>query len=180
MKERPGFMLYFDMVDALSAMADSDAGQLFKALMAYARYGEVQELTGMAAFAFELVRGRIDRDGETYREKCRKSAYAAYSGAARRRGEIPVEYEEWDGASACGRMPNTTTTAATATTPTPAPAAMANTNRSENQKTNTDIFSKTNNRNAIPPLNDDVSWVGEFLEERKRQGGAGCRKHTES
>ena len=125
MKQRPGFMLYFELVPALGTMEDTEAGKLLKALMAYARYGEVQELTGIAAFAFEIVRPRIDRDNEAYQEKCRKSAYAAYSGAARRRGETPVEYEDWDGADACGRMPTTTTTTTATTTATTAAATAA-------------------------------------------------------
>lgn len=97
MKQRPGFMLYFELVGALSSMEDADAGKLLKALMAYAQYGEVQELTGLAAFAFEVVRPRIDRDNEVYQEKCRKNAYYSYVSAAKRRGETPVEYEEWCG-----------------------------------------------------------------------------------
>lgn len=95
MKQRPGFMLYFELVPALSSMEDAEAGTLFKALMAYAQYGEVRDLTGLAAFAFEVMRGRIDQDAENYAEKCRKNAYAAYVREAQRRGETPLEYEVW-------------------------------------------------------------------------------------
>ena len=95
MTERPGFMLYFDLVDALQSLDDVQAGQLFKALMAYAQTGEVRELTGLADFAFRFARPRIDRDAEIYREKCRKNAYAVYVREAQRRREQPLEYEEW-------------------------------------------------------------------------------------
>lgn len=88
-------MLYFDMVDALSTMEDAQAGALFKALMAYARYGEVQPLSGLAAFAFHVVRPRIDQDAETYAEKCRRNGYAVYLREAQRRQEQPLEYEVW-------------------------------------------------------------------------------------
>ena len=95
MTERPGFMLYFDLVDALQSLDDVQAGQLFKALMAYAQYGEVRELTGLADFAFRFARPRIDRDAEIYQEKCRKTAYAAYVRESRRSGSFPLEYEAW-------------------------------------------------------------------------------------
>jgi len=94
-KERPGFMLYFELVPALSSMEDAEAGALFKALMAYAQYGEMRDLTGLAAFAFEVVRPRIDRDAEAYREKCRKSAYATYIRDMQRRQVLPLDYETW-------------------------------------------------------------------------------------
>ena len=105
MNPRPGFMLYFELVPALSSMDDREAGLLFEALMAYAQYGEAQPLTGLPAFAFEVVRPRIDRDAENYAEKCRKNAYAAYAGAARRRGETPPDYADWTGADAGERIP---------------------------------------------------------------------------
>lgn len=146
MKERPGFMLYFELVPALSSMEDAEAGTLFKALMAYARYGEVQELTGLAAFAFDVVRPRIDRDAEVYAEKCRKNAYAAYLGAAKRRGETVVEYENWDGADACERMP---------------------TQRSSNNKNS---LSATQ-RSAGPHLQPggDPEWMKPYMEQRDQK-----------
>ena len=180
MKARPGFMLYFEMADALSSMADADAGQLFKALMAYARYGEVREVTGLAAFAFEMMRGRMDRDAEAYAEKCRKSAYAAYSGAARRRGEIPVDYEDWNGADACGRMQTITTT----TNPTTTPNTITNTTVISNTdaKPSGVGFSTGFSTNGPPAQAADTAWVLEYLDERKRkrQGGAECRSNTGS
>ena len=131
MKERPGFMLYFDLVDALSSMEDTEAGALFKALMAYARYGEVQELTGLAAFAFEVVRGRIDRDAEAYAEKCRKNAYAVYVREAQRRQEPPMEYEIWCSqvSGDIERYPTTTTTTTTTAATGAVPAADTKTYR---------------------------------------------------
>lgn len=170
MKERPGFMLYFEVADALSSMADAEAGQLLKALIAYARWGEVREMTGMAAFAFEMMRGRMDRDAEAYREKCRKNAYNAYTGAARHRGETPMAYENWMEALACERMPTTTTNTTSNTT------AISDTDRKPPDVGLSTGFSTKDCRD------DDTAWVLEYLEERKRsgKGGAECRKHTGS
>lgn len=117
-KERPGFMLYFELVPALSTMDDVEAGLLFKALMAYAQYGEVRPLTGLSAFAFQVIRPRIDKDAENYAEKCRKSAYAAYVRDTQRRQETPLEYEVWCSqlSDDIGRYPTTTTTTTTTAT----------------------------------------------------------------
>ena len=164
MKERPGFMLYFELVDALSTMDDAEAGALFKALMAYAQWGEVRELTGVADFAFRIARPRIDKDAERYAERCLKNTYNAYVGAARRLGEELMEYEDWKEANAGDRMPTTTTTAAATATATAAAAPTAETNQNKN------IFSKTKRGNVAVPVQDtDTAWVAEFLEqERKR------------
>lgn len=100
MAERPGFMLYFDTGPALSRLTDEEAGQLFKAMLAYAQFGQIPALDGMADFAFELIRPRLDRDAETYRERCETNRYVAYSREAKRRGEVPVDRETWE-ASTC-------------------------------------------------------------------------------
>ena len=105
MKQRPGFMLYFELVDPLCTMGDAEAGKLFKALMAYAQCGEVRELQGVGDFAFRLMRERIDRDAEAYAERCRKNAYYSYLNSAKRRGELPMEYEEGCGRESAGRDP---------------------------------------------------------------------------
>ena len=100
MKKRPGFMLYFDLADALFSLEDAEAGRLFKALMAYSQTGEVRPLTGQADFAFKVARPRMDKDEENYRERCRRNAYAVYVREAHRRQEVPAEYERWcEGAS---------------------------------------------------------------------------------
>lgn len=160
MTERPGFMLYFELVPALASMDDGAAGALFKALMAYAQYGEVRELSGIAEFAFLVARPRIDRDNEVYQEKCRKNAYNAYAGACRRRGELPVEYEEWDGertpANACERIPTTTP------------------NATPNTKTKSISIPATAQPSGSPTpaaADSNTAWVVPFLEqERKKRG----------
>ena len=170
MKQRPGFMLYFELVGALGSMEDAEAGRLLKALMAYAQYGEVQELTGLAAFAFEVVRPRIDRDNEAYQEKCRKSAYAAYVRDVQRQGESPLEYEDWCGRPSddIGRYPTRTTTTTTTTIPTTA----SNTNTVSNKISNA-VFNKTatadgrkpDSRSEASAVDSDTSWVLPYLEE---------------
>ena len=95
MAERPGFMFYFDATPALDRLSDVEAGQLFKALLHYAQFGEVPVLDGLAGFAFDLLRPRLDRDRQAYRERCDKNRYVAYSREAKRRGEEPADFEAW-------------------------------------------------------------------------------------
>lgn len=170
MNERPGFMLYFELMDALSSMEDAEAGALFKALMAYARWGEVRELTGLADFAFRIARPRIDRDAEAYREKCRKNTYSVYVREARRQQAEPLEYEEWRcrASDDIGRYPTTTSTATTTAT---AAAAQTSTASAARTNQNKHHLSKTKQGSAaVPVQNADTAWVEEFLEqERKRK-----------
>ena len=95
MAERPGFMLYFDATPALDRLSDLEAGQLFKALLHYAQFGEVSALDGLAGFAFDLLRPRLDRDRQSYEDRCEKNRYTAYARETRRRGEEPMDFESW-------------------------------------------------------------------------------------
>ena len=95
MTERPGFMLYFDLMPALDLLKDEEAGRLFRALMAYGQYGELKELSGSEAVAFQMLRPRMDRDRAAYAEKCLKNTYATYVREIRRQGGVPLEYEDW-------------------------------------------------------------------------------------
>ena len=179
MRERPGFMLYFELEPALSRLNDEEAGRLLKALMAYAQYGEVRELSGAEAVAFLMMRGRMDRDAETYRTKCRRNAYNAYVSAAKRRGELPVPYEEWDGertqATVCERKPTAIPTAATDTTTDTTTDTIANPNTISNTIANTIANAAPNadqrrSSRASAAVDGDTAWVLSYLEERERTG----------
>lgn len=95
MAERPGFMFYFDTTPALDRLSDVEAGQLFRALLHYAQFGELPTLDGLAGFAFDLLRPRLDRDRQSYEDRCEKNRYTAYAREAKRRGEEPVDFETW-------------------------------------------------------------------------------------
>ena len=95
MADRPGFLVYFDITPALYRLSDVEAGQLFKALLHYAQSGDVPALDGLAGFAFDLLRPRLDRDRQAYRERCERNRYVAYSREAKRRGEEPADFEAW-------------------------------------------------------------------------------------
>lgn len=104
MAERPGFMLYFDTTPALDRLSDVEAGQLFKALLHYAQFGEVPVLDGLAGFAFDLLRPRLDRDRQSYEDRCEKNRYTAYAREAKRRGEEPADFGAWRLSKTCDDM----------------------------------------------------------------------------
>ena len=95
MADRPGFMLYFDVSPALARVTDAEAGKLFKALFDYAQRGEVPSLDGMAGFAFDFIRPRLDRDADSYAERCAKSKYAVLAREAKKTGEELPPFEVW-------------------------------------------------------------------------------------
>ena len=93
---RPGVMLYFDGVaQVLERLTDEQAGQLFKAIFAYALAGEIKDLDPLAAVVFDLLRPKIDRDAERYDSKVLKSRYAVWCRENVRKGGQPVSFEQW-------------------------------------------------------------------------------------
>ena len=42
---KPGVMIYFDIIPLIEGMSPDDAGQLFLAILKYAQYGEIPSIT---------------------------------------------------------------------------------------------------------------------------------------
>lgn len=96
MSERPGFMVYFsDVEPILHRFSDKELGEFFRALVCYAKNGEVRPVEGMVSLAFDMVRPKLDRDLEAYRSKCERNRYAAFSREEKRRGNEVPTFEEW-------------------------------------------------------------------------------------
>ena len=94
-QSRPGVMLYFDdVVPAIEAMDDGQLGALFRAIIAYARHGELPELDGMGKFAFAMLRPKIDRDGERYARQKLHGLYMVYCRNLKI-GEKKLTEDEW-------------------------------------------------------------------------------------
>lgn len=75
--KRPGVMLYFDMVDPLLLLRDSEKGRMLMAIMAYARDGTPPQFTGKLALAWGYIQPKLDRDAEVYDNTVQKRKYAA-------------------------------------------------------------------------------------------------------
>ena len=95
-KERPGVMLYFDSVrPALNRLDDMKCGQLFRAVVDYAEYGEIKDLDPLVGMAFDLLVPRIDRDAERYEESREQRQYAVYCREKQKAGEPCLKIAEW-------------------------------------------------------------------------------------
>ena len=160
MTERPGFMLYFEVLPALDILNDEEAGRLFRALIAYGQYGEVRDLSGSEAVAFQMLRGRMDRDAEAYREKCRKNTYNAYVRLSKQRGAQPVEYEDWERTIVDDRQPTTNAT--------PNTTGISNPERKPSGAGASTELSTGFSTEGAQKEEADTAWVLPYLEEWKQ------------
>ena len=132
MKEakRPGVILFFDTLSpALARLTDEGCGKLFRAIIDYAQTGTLPDLDGMAGMAFDMLRPGLDRDEKRYFEMIDQRRYAVFCRESKKRGEIPISFEDWQRMVSpdIGSYPTTTAAPAStaAATTTPAPAATA-------------------------------------------------------
>lgn len=95
MANRPGVMLYFDMRPALSRLKDEQLGWLFMAILDYAEYGEMPDLDPVTGMCFDMLRPKIDRDGERYDATIEQRKYAVYCREARKNDCEPLSFDDW-------------------------------------------------------------------------------------
>jgi len=96
-KERPGIVLYFDLLSAIDKMEDVLAGELLKAAYRYAKNGEIPTFkTDSQVIIWSLLKERLDADDEHYKEKVRGTEYAVYVREAKKAGEEVLQREEWE------------------------------------------------------------------------------------
>jgi hypothetical protein len=96
-KERPGAMLYFDMLrPLLNRLDDERCGKLLRAIVDYSQYGALPDdgdmLTGMA---FDLLRPKLDHDAEKYEQTRVQRQYAVYRRDADKYGWPDLSFDEW-------------------------------------------------------------------------------------
>lgn len=99
-KQRPGVMIYFEIIPVLSEMTDQQVGQFFRAALLYARDGVKPEFTDSALrMVWPMVQARLDADGERYTAvstvNSAKRRYAGYVGKCRESGREPLSFAEW-------------------------------------------------------------------------------------
>ncbi len=77
-KQKPGFMIYHDDVEALTALPDVQIGRMIRAMAAYSMTGcRPQGLCGKLAFVFSVLAKKVDRDNERYEQICIRRQVAA-------------------------------------------------------------------------------------------------------
>ena len=75
MAEKKSFVIYADWEELVCALENNEqAGELFKALFAFAKRGERAEFEGALKMAFLMMSQQIARDSEKWEKKSRKNA----------------------------------------------------------------------------------------------------------
>ena len=72
-KDANTILLFTDQRAAINYLSDDDAGQLFKAIYAYADEGDMPDFNGPMMSLFMVIRTQIDRSREAYKAKCEKN-----------------------------------------------------------------------------------------------------------
>lgn len=98
-KERPGFVLYFDLYPALQLLSDSQRGRMLSAMFEYGTSGLYPDFDyntePQLCMAWAMIQPRLDNDSEKYEERKLNNTYASYCAACNRNGETPKVFEEW-------------------------------------------------------------------------------------
>lgn len=92
---KPGVMIYFDIIPLIEEMNPENAGQLFLAILKYAQYGEIPSLSGLARSVWPFIKSLVDRDSRRYDIARKKKQWATYCRDAKRRGEEHLDFDLW-------------------------------------------------------------------------------------
>jgi len=95
MKERPGVMIYLDILPSLEHMTTEEIGLLFEGILMYGKYGQLPNFSGAAAVLWPMIRQRLDRDLEKCQKATLRRQYAAYSRWKKAEGEVPEPFSQW-------------------------------------------------------------------------------------
>lgn len=117
---KPGVMFYFDIRPCIKRLSYEDKGRLFEAILDYGQSGTIPEFDGVLGIAWDFIQPRLDYDSERYDGKIDQRRYAVYVREAKKRGILPLSFDEWavvpDAkrhqwiSSDIGRYPTTTST----------------------------------------------------------------------
>lgn len=92
---RPGIMLYFDILEPVQILTDSERGKLLTAILEYGKEGKEPDFRGKLALAWGFVRPKIDVDGQRYDSVVAKRKYAGFCSSLARKHLETVSFEDW-------------------------------------------------------------------------------------
>lgn len=94
--ERPGIMVYFDIMGPIGKLEDADKGRLFLAMLEYGKNGIVPAFDRLTLeLAWEFVRPKIDEDYKSYIRSVQRRQFATACRERKRRGEPDITFDEW-------------------------------------------------------------------------------------
>ena len=66
--------IYFEWREPIALLSDAECGRLLRSLLEYGETGATKELGGNEKFLFALMKQKIDRDAQSYEDKCQRLA----------------------------------------------------------------------------------------------------------
>lgn len=94
--KKPGVMIYFDVIPALSHLNLEQKGMLFEEILNFAKEGEHTVIPDdRAEMAFAFMQSGIVKDDERYKSTVLKRRYAAYRRIAKSKNEEPMDFAQW-------------------------------------------------------------------------------------
>ena len=95
MENKPGIMIYFDILPTIARLSEKNAGILFRAVLEYGSTGKEPELPYQLRLIWPMVQMRLIADDQRYQTMTYKRKYAAYSRWAKEKGEEHLSYKQW-------------------------------------------------------------------------------------
>lgn len=84
---RAYFQVYFSYEEPLKSLTYEQIGKIFMAMFQYEKTKEKPELDPVSDMAFYFIRSQMDRDRQTYEEKCKRSRQNGMKGGRPRKSE---------------------------------------------------------------------------------------------
>lgn len=95
MLDKPGVMIYFELIECLKHLTDDQAGKLFRAILHYGATRQELPLTDSLLPLWPIIRMRLDTDDQRYFKVSLKRRYAIYVRWNKSHGHTPLSYDEW-------------------------------------------------------------------------------------
>lgn len=72
---KKSFLVYFDWEEPFSQLSNEELGELFMAMIKYARTQEEPEIERLSSkIIFSFIKTALDRDRAAYKEKCKQNS----------------------------------------------------------------------------------------------------------
>lgn len=96
MANKPGVVVYLDLLPSLEEYTPEEVGMLFLAILRYGEFGELPsfEDRGLRVLWRE-IQAKIDRDNAKYMQKVLDGAYGAYKRECEKAGKTPANKQLW-------------------------------------------------------------------------------------
>jgi len=95
MNQKPGVMLYFDMLPSIRNLSNAQKGILFEAILQYGYNRTIPKLPDKLLVVWPLIQMRLDRDEMQYMNVVTKRAYSAYVRWAKHNNQEVMDFTTW-------------------------------------------------------------------------------------